>query len=214
MPKRNNQIPNGHFHKDWQDHVRTWFNQPARKKRRRVNRAHKAVATFPKPVTGLFRPVVRCSSIKYNMRTKLGRGFTLQELKVAGINKRAARGIGVAVDHRRRNKSEQSLRDNVQLLKQYKARVILFPRKPNKKPKHANEVTPAEFAKAIQLNAPLVGLHAGKFRGQARPVDADAKQHSAYVTLRKARADARLIGVRKARAQKKEEKAKLAKKAE
>jgi len=212
MPKRNNQIPNGHFHKDWQDHVRTWFNQPARKKRRRLARAQKAAAVFPRPVQGLLRPVVRCSSIKYNMRTKLGRGFTLQELKVAGINKREARGVGIAVDHRRRNKSEQSLRDNVQLLKQFKARLILFPRKPNKKPKHANEVTPAEFAKAIQLNAPLVSLHEGKFRGQARPVDADAKQRSAFVTLRKARADARLIGVRKARREKAEEKAKLAKK--
>jgi len=36
MVKHNNVIPNGHFKKDWQNYVRTWFNQPARKKRRRT----------------------------------------------------------------------------------------------------------------------------------------------------------------------------------
>ena len=28
MPaKRNNIVPNQHFHKDWQNYVKTWFNQ-------------------------------------------------------------------------------------------------------------------------------------------------------------------------------------------
>lgn len=35
MVKHNNVIPNGHFKKKWQFRVRTWFNQPARKVRRR-----------------------------------------------------------------------------------------------------------------------------------------------------------------------------------
>jgi large subunit ribosomal protein L13e len=35
MVKHNNVIPNGHFKKKWQFRVRTWFNQPARKLRRR-----------------------------------------------------------------------------------------------------------------------------------------------------------------------------------
>ena len=26
-PKRNNMVPNGHFHKQWQNYVKTWFNQ-------------------------------------------------------------------------------------------------------------------------------------------------------------------------------------------
>lgn len=34
--KHNNVIPNGHFKKDWQSYVKTWFNQPARKQRRRI----------------------------------------------------------------------------------------------------------------------------------------------------------------------------------
>ena len=36
MVKHNNQIPNRHFKKKWQFHVKTWFNQPARKARRQL----------------------------------------------------------------------------------------------------------------------------------------------------------------------------------
>lgn len=38
MVKHNNVIPNGHFKKHWQNYVKTWFNQPARKTRRRVGK--------------------------------------------------------------------------------------------------------------------------------------------------------------------------------
>jgi hypothetical protein len=34
--KHNNVIPNGHFKKHWQNYVKTWFNQPARKQKRRI----------------------------------------------------------------------------------------------------------------------------------------------------------------------------------
>jgi len=34
MVRHNNVIPNQHFKKKWQFYVKTWFNQPARKKRR------------------------------------------------------------------------------------------------------------------------------------------------------------------------------------
>ncbi len=36
MVKHNNVIPNQHFKKKWQFRVKTWFNQPARKQRRRI----------------------------------------------------------------------------------------------------------------------------------------------------------------------------------
>ena len=37
--------------------------------------------------------------------------------------------MGIAVDHRRRNTNEESLETNVQRLKEYKAKLIVFPRK-------------------------------------------------------------------------------------
>lgn len=78
-------IPNAHFHKYWQQHVRTWFNQPARKQRRRQNRIKKAKALFPRPAAGPLRPVVRCPSIRYHTKLRIGRGFSVEELKVSSL---------------------------------------------------------------------------------------------------------------------------------
>lgn len=44
----NNVLPNAHFKKNWQSRVKTWFNQPARKLRRRNNRLTKAKTSAPK----------------------------------------------------------------------------------------------------------------------------------------------------------------------
>jgi large subunit ribosomal protein L13e len=61
--------------------VRTHFDQPGRKLRRRQARISKAAAVAPRPID-LLRPIVRCPTIKYNRRVRAGRGFTLEELKV------------------------------------------------------------------------------------------------------------------------------------
>lgn len=81
-PKHNNMIHNNHFHKQWQNYVRTWFDQPGRKKRRRVARQKRALQIAPRPVAGALRPIVRCPTFKYNTKIRAGRGFTLEELKV------------------------------------------------------------------------------------------------------------------------------------
>ena len=64
--------------------------------------------------------MVSCPTYKYNLKQRAGRGFTLEEIKVicrpllrrlfganliyqaAGLSKKFARTIGIAVDHRRR----------------------------------------------------------------------------------------------------------------
>ena len=115
----NGQIPNAHFHKvSWQNHVKTWFEQAARKKRRRTARQEKAAKMAPRPAAGMLRPVVRPPTVKYNYKLRQGRGFTFAELKEAGINKKQARGIGISVDHRRRNRCNESLQLNAQRLAQ------------------------------------------------------------------------------------------------
>ena len=53
MVKHNNQIPKGHFHKDWQSYVRTWFDQPAKKHKRRDRRTKRAKKIFPRPMVGV-----------------------------------------------------------------------------------------------------------------------------------------------------------------
>ena len=83
MVKHNNVLPNQHFHKDWENRVKTWFDQAARKKRRRTNRKLKASLVAPRPVAGPLRPVVHCQTVKYNNKLRAGRGFTLDEIKAS-----------------------------------------------------------------------------------------------------------------------------------
>ena len=63
-------------------YVKTWFNQPARKIKRRQARLEKAAKLAPKPVSGPIRPVVRCPTIRYNAKVRAGRGFSHDELRV------------------------------------------------------------------------------------------------------------------------------------
>lgn len=48
MVRHNNILPNVHLNKDWQEKVKTWHNQPARKTRRRLAREKKAILSAPK----------------------------------------------------------------------------------------------------------------------------------------------------------------------
>jgi large subunit ribosomal protein L13e len=108
MVKHNNVLANVHLRKHWFRFVRSWFNQPARKTRRAATRQAKATSAFPRPVEKL-RPVVHSLSRKYNSKTRYGRGFTLQEVKAAGLTRKFARTVGIAVDHRRQDTSEEGL---------------------------------------------------------------------------------------------------------
>ena len=130
-----------HFRKDWQRRVRTWFDQPGSKVRRRQARRTKAAALGVRPLT-LLRPAVRAQTVRYNRKLREGRGFTLAELKEAGIGKKEARGVGIVVDHRRRNLSEEGKALNVERLKVYKAKLIIFPRKASKPKKGDSTVCP------------------------------------------------------------------------
>jgi len=204
MPKHNNAIPNAHFHKDWQLNVKTWFEQPARKLRRRKARLLKAKKNFPRPVDGALRPVVHAPTIKYNRKLRVGRGFSIDELKEAKIDKHFARTIGIAVDHRRRNKSEKSLRENVQRLKLYKSKLVLFPRH-KKTPKKQD--SPAEALTAVaQLKGAVLPLHRTPIKLQHRKITDEERKSkkSVFAALQKARADARYAGIRKKRKDQKE----------
>ena len=154
MVRHNNQIPNGHFKKRWQRRVKTWFDQPLKKQRRRRLRHLNAVSDAPRPVAGLLRPIVQCPTIKYNMKQRSGRGFTLEELKVAGVDRNFARNIGISVDYRRRNRNEEHLRRNVERLKEYRSKLVLFPTDP-KKPKK-QDAKPEEIKNATQNNTPFL----------------------------------------------------------
>ena len=198
MGKGNNMIPNAHFHKWWQRHVRTWFNQPGRKFRRRQNRIKKAKAVFPRPAAGPLRPVVRCPTIRYHTKLRAGRGFTLEELKGAGISPRFAQTVGIAVDRRRKNKSLESRQRNVQRLKEYRSKLILFPI--NEKKIRKGESTVEECKLATQLKGTVMPIKQEQPVIEYREITKEEKKFNAFATLRRARADARLVGIRAKRA--------------
>jgi len=197
--KHNQQIPNNHFRKDWQRRVRCHFDQAGKKTSRRIARRAKAAAVAPRPVDKL-RPVVRCPTVKYNRRTRLGRGFSLAELKAAGIPKLYAPTIGIAVDARRQNLSEEGLAANVERLKQYKARLIVFPKRSNKA-KKADTPAGERSGETTQSIASIFGVEQPIAAGFSEIKKSDLpKSTDAYKSLRKARSDAKLVGVREKRA--------------
>ena len=105
--------------------VKTWLDQPARKQRRREARKAKAAAIAPRPTGGALRPIVRCQTQRYSMKVRAGRGFTIEEIKAAGLSKAKAQSVGIAVDHRRRNKSEEGLAANVARVKLYLEKLVV-----------------------------------------------------------------------------------------
>uniref|UniRef100_A0A8C5WL78 60S ribosomal protein L13 n=1 Tax=Leptobrachium leishanense TaxID=445787 RepID=A0A8C5WL78_9ANUR len=180
-PSRNGMILKPHFHKDWQRRVATWFNQPARKLRRRKARQAKARRIAPRPVAGPIRPVVRCPTVRYHTKVRAGRGFSLEELKAAGINRRVARTIGIAVDKRRRNKSTESLQTNVQRLKEYRSKLIIFPRKPSAPKK--GDSSAEELKMATQLTGPIMPIRSVFKKEKARVITEDEKNFKAFGSL-------------------------------
>lgn len=187
-------IPGQHFHKKWQRRVKTWLDQPKQKKARREARKIKAAAQAPRPVEGSLRPLVHCPTQKYNSKIKLGRGFTLEELKVAGINAKFAQTVGISVDHRRTNKCEESLATNVARLNEYKARLIVFPRRNNKVKK--GDASKEERAEATQLVGSIIATpKAASAVSHVKLTDA-MKEAKGYSALRVARNEAKLVGIR------------------
>ncbi|KAI1750702.1 ribosomal protein L13e [Xylaria castorea] len=205
--KHNNQIQKNHFRKDWQRRVRCHFDQPTKKIARRKARAVKAAALAPRPVDKL-RPIVRCPTIKYNRRVRAGRGFTLTELKEAGISRLVAPTVGIAVDFRRQNLSEESLTVNVARLKAYKERLIVFPRKGAKHPKAGDskdiDLSKTQTVSSVGASLPIIPVGEGiseiKKSDMPKPIEGGA-----YAALRKARSEARLVGAREKRAKDKAE---------
>jgi len=205
--KGNNVLPNGHFHKDWQSFVRTWFNQPAKKTARRAARMKKAAETHPRPLNKL-RPVVRCQTIKYNLKTRAGRGFTLDELQDAKMGRKFARSVGIAVDHRRKNRSQEAFQANVARLKAYRSKLVIFPRKASTKRLKKGD-TPAAERKAVPQNLTdhILPIAAPRKHLKARKITKDEQSRTVTAILRKTLTDGKLWGVREQRAKQKAERA-------
>jgi large subunit ribosomal protein L13e len=217
MVKHNNRIVKNHFRKDWERHVKTWFHQPARKIKRRLKRQRRAARLFPRPVE-LLRPLVHCPTLRYNSKIRLGKGFTLDELKLAKLPPIQARSIGIAIDYRRKNRSLETQRANVQRLQLYKSKVVVFPKRRIIKYKDRKTKEIVKKPKAIKLKLFTVGTQEDKEKvkqlstqfpyiitkphDQPRAITEKEKTTSAYLTIRKARAQANKFSEKQRKAKK------------
>merc|ERR1712054_558838 len=120
-------------------------------------------------------------------------------LKEAGINPLFARTIGIAVDSRRVNISEESLRTNVQRLNDYKNRLVLFPRNAAK-PK-AMDSSAEELKQAAQYKGIIQPIKAAKPALEYRAITEEERKRSAFRYLRVKRGNVRMAGMRKKKAE-------------
>jgi len=208
--KHNNIVPNAHFKKHWQRYVRTWFDQPAQKSRRRDAREARAKRIAPRPFE-MLRPAVRGQTVKYNRKVKEGRGFSLAELREAKISRQAARGIGIAVDHRRKNRSEEAFQKNVQRLKLYKSKLIVFPRHPTSQRSKKGDATKEEQKAAKQHLGAVLPIEQPSIRQRPRKISAKERSEAVVAGQRKRLTDSKLWGMREKRAKEKAEAAKAPK---
>ncbi|KAK8453404.1 hypothetical protein SEVIR_5G278700v4 [Setaria viridis] len=133
------------------------------------------------------------------MKSRAGRGFTLEELKAAGIPKKLAPTIGISVDHRRKNKSLEGLQANVQRLKTYKAKLVIFPRRARKV--KAGDSTPEELATATQVQGDYMPITRGEKRSvEVVKVTDEMKTFAAYGKLRLERMNKKHLGARQKKA--------------
>mmetsp|Transcript_9210 Transcript_9210/g.14874 ORF Transcript_9210/g.14874 Transcript_9210/m.14874 type:complete len:208 (-) Transcript_9210:51-674(-) len=206
MVKHNNVVPNIHCHKKYclssrgPLKVRLSLDQATKKKSRRLARAAKAAKIAPRPLQ-LLRPAVHCPTQRYSSKVRLGKGFTLEELKAAGLTARYAQTVGIAVDHRRTNKSAESLALNVARLQEYKTKLIVFPKKRLSKVKNGDS-TAAECKAATQFDGTILPL-AGP-SGEIVMADVPKQEVSAFTTMRLAMKETKVDGYRASVANRKE----------
>lgn len=187
MVKHNNVIPNIHCKKKYlassRGPLKAKLNlkQGPRKTVRRAARALKRSQQSPAPLKSL-RPLVHCATQKYNRKIRLGKGFTLEELKMAKLHPSYAQRVGIAVDFRRRNKSEESLQLNVSRLEEYKSKLVIL-KKGDAIPENTVRAMPMPY---VAPDEPL----------ELAEVTDEMKNFKAYTTMRVARNETKVDGYR------------------
>ena len=163
------------------------------------------------------------------MKTRYGRGFTLEELRLAGLNAAFARSIGIAADHRRQDTSLEMRDLNVKRLKAYLAKLILFPshasrklakkaaaktepmaegkkeqkpEKPHKTllPEATAEKQSSAAAKEQKTTKLVMPAQEAKLREKPQSITAEMKAAKVYHRLRVEQVKAKYAGIREKRA--------------
>jgi large subunit ribosomal protein L13e len=189
MVKHNNFVPNIHCKKKWLQSsrgplkVKLHLQQATQKKARRIKRATKREALAPTPLEKL-HPIVHCPTQKYSSKTRLGRGFTLEELKAVKLNAAYAQTIGIAIDWRRRNHSEDVMTTNVARLEEYLSNLVVLKKKDDVIP---DGIVTKGTIQPMKKPEPTIEM---------MDVTDELKATEAYTTMRVARQETKVAGLR------------------
>ncbi|KAK2355296.1 60S ribosomal protein L13-1 [Trifolium repens] len=114
--------------------------------------------------------------------------------RLGSINQLARQedGWGIAVDHRRQNRSLESLQANVQRLKTYKAKLVVFPRRARKV--KAGDSSPEERANATQVQGPFLPIVREQPSVELVKITDEMKAFKAYYKLHLERTNQRHFG--------------------
>jgi len=135
------------------------------------------------------------------MKLRLGKGFTLEELRTAKISPKLAPTIGIAVDHRRRNKCAESLQENVERLKLYMSKLVIFPNKSGKKGVKKGDTPKSELTNVAQNTLKeIIPVPRPSMEIEARAITDAEKEFSAFKKMRKARTDLKYDGAKRKKA--------------
>jgi len=131
-------------------------------------------------------------------------------IAAAGIPRKFARTIGISVDPRRQNLSEEGLKANVERLQEYRKRLILFPRR-NGKTKNgdasAEDIKAAKSGENVIASTKTSLPIKNVIEFEEGPIANYEATENAFRKLRESRSEARLVGVREKRAKAKAEEA-------
>ncbi|CAK9267072.1 unnamed protein product [Sphagnum jensenii] len=162
-------------------------------------RQKKAVAVFPRPTAGPLRPVVHSQTLKYNSKIRSGQGFTLEELKAAGISKKLAPTIGIAVDHRRKNRCLESLEVNVAHLNTYREKLVVLSRRSRNS--KLGDSSPEDLASVTQVLGSVLPIVKPRPTVEFIPVTDELKAAKGYQKLCLERMNVRFVGIHKKKAE-------------
>ncbi|OIR58528.1 MAG: 60S ribosomal protein L13 [Amphiamblys sp. WSBS2006] len=175
--KGNNPIPTDYTKKEIHKTPKVIFNTKQRAEKKLKKKQLKIKRNAPRPADGQIRPIVRCPTTRYNMKTRLGRGFTQAELAAAGIPAKKAMKFEIAIDRRRKNYSLETLEVNKERLAKYMARLVLLT------PKEAKEIRDSKKVSDV------VGEEAMDATAEPRKPTPEELEFQAYTTLKKLRGE-------------------------
>ena len=169
-----------------------------------MNRVKKAKKMAPIASAGSLKPAVNCTTRRYNFRLREGKGFSRSELRAANLTAKYARAIGIAVDRRRKNKSQENLDRNTERLKEYLSHLTIIPARKVKREKKG-----LSLEGHVQYTAKkILPIKNTAVYEKPRLVTEEERKFVAYQALRRAQADKRLFGKREKKRREKEEAAK------